>query len=115
MTTSKPTSVYVMRCKANPVVVTPLVFVSERKPQSDFLIFRTCLKYCSVMTNVRNDQCVGLHVEDTRDNVSFMAILGFKIYYRRKCGLADGKCLGTVHHLFIDLKTTYDSVRREVL
>jgi len=44
-----------------------------------------------------------------------MAILGFKIYYRGKCGLADGKCLGTVHHLFIDLKTAYDSVRREVL
>jgi len=44
-----------------------------------------------------------------------MAILGFKIYYRGKCGLADGIFLGTVHHLFIDLKTAYDSVRREVL
>jgi len=73
MTTSNPTSVYVMRCKANPAVVTPLVFVSGRKPQPDFLIFRTCLKYCSVMTNVRNDQCVGLHVEYMRDSVSLWA------------------------------------------
>lgn len=49
--------------KQNPAVVTPLVSVSGRKPQPDFLIFRTCLKYCSVMTNVRNDQSVGLCAE----------------------------------------------------
>jgi len=63
MTTSNPTSVYVMRCKANPAVVTPLVFVSGRKPQPNFLIFRTCFKYCSVITNVRNDQSVSLCAE----------------------------------------------------
>jgi hypothetical protein len=44
-----------------------------------------------------------------------MVTLGFKIYYTRKCGLADGKCLGTAHRLFFDFKTAYDSVRREVL
>ena len=73
MTTSNPTSVYVMRCKANPAVVTPLVFVPGRKSQTDFLIFRTCFKNCSVIMNVRNDQCVGLHVAYMRDNVSQFA------------------------------------------
>jgi hypothetical protein len=47
--------------------------------------------------------------------LSFIAVLGFKIYYRWTFGLADGKCLGTAHHLFIDFKTAHDSVRREVL
>ena len=46
--------------------------------------------------------------------LSFMAILGFKIYYRGTCGLVDGKYLGIAHHLFMGFKTAYDSVRREV-
>jgi hypothetical protein len=33
--------------------------------------------------------------------LSFIAVLGFKIYYKGTCGLADGKCLGTTHHLCI--------------
>jgi hypothetical protein len=93
-------------------------FLGESLSQT-FLFFELVSNNLRVTTNVRNDQRVGLRVEYMRDNLSLCAAVhGYTRIpnlFQRDMYTLDCIWLGTAHHLFIDVKTGYDSVRREVL